>query len=422
MKKIGLLAIFLVAFLAVSGLASALPAIETVKVNGEFYAANTVVERGEEIDIKLGLRATANESDVQVEADIYGYEYSDFEKVSDTSHNMDINAGDLKWVTLNLKVPQDMDKDYFDVRVRVGTKTGDSAESTYRIHVEGQRHLLEIKRFYLSPEEEVKAGRPLYAKVKVKNFGENTEDDVSVRVAIPELGVSEITPIDENIETDESVTSEELLLRVPSNAKTGDYKVKVTVYYDNDKESTSKEYTLHVVGSEDGEPVVDGEPVKKDEPLEVTIGAEDLQLTKGQSGGFYPITISNPGSEAKTVTVSADAVWADVRISPSNVVVVEGGDSKALYVYVSPKETAAEGEQLFGLEIKAGEEIKSVTLKANVASAATSGWDLVKKVLVVALVVLVVLVVIVGLVIVFNRMKTGEDEEEPDDLSDQTYY
>jgi hypothetical protein len=66
-------------------------------------------------------------------------------------------------------------------------------------------------------------------------------------------------------------------------------------------------------------------------------------------------------------------------------------------------------------------------LTANVEPAATeevseeaSSWDSVKKGLEVGLIVLVILLVILGLIIVVNKLRSQDDDEE--DEKSKTYY
>lgn len=410
-KLLGVFAVFMI--VALAAMASALPTVQEIKVNGNEFRENTVLERADTLEMKFEVFAQDNETDVQISAEILGYEYADYANLRDASHLFDMTAGDTEFKTLELKIPAEMDKDYFDVRVRVASKTGSSDEYLYRIHVKGDRHLLLVKKVYFSPENDVKAGSTLIAKVKVKNTGETDEEDVSVRVAIPELGLSEVEPLEE-VQKDETETSEELYLRIPRDAVSGEYKVVVTVEYD-EYETVTKEYTIDVLGREAAD-----EPTAEEKPAVISVAVDMQDVTKGQSGAIYPVTISNPGSEAKTFTLTADADWADLRVSPSNVVVVNGQDSKVVYVYVTAKDTAAVGENVFGLEVKSGEEAKSVTLKANVKEAPQSSWDKTKKALEIGLIVLVVILVIVGLVVAFKR-KGNEDVEEPE-MADQTYY
>ena len=122
---------------------------------------------------------------------------------------------------------------------------------------------------------------------------------------------------------------------------------------------------------------------------------------------------------------SAEAAdWATLKVSPSNVVVVQPGESKAVYVYVSAKESAAAGQKMFAVAVKSGDTtLKEVVLKANVQEAdaeeSTSDWSKVKKGLEIGLVVLVILLVILGLIIGFNRLRAEDDAEED---QSQTYY
>ena len=150
--------------------------------------------------------------------------------------------------------------------------------------------------------------------------------------------------------------------------------------------------------------------------------AADAQSAK-QGGGeaVYPITITNEGSASKTYVVSADgANWATFRLSPSNVLVIGAGESKAVNVYVAASKDAPVGEQTFSLTVKSGEKtLKEIPMKVSVDAGKVSVWGKLKRGLEIGLVVLVILVVILGLIIGFNKLKGEEDEETKEG---ETYY
>ena len=154
----------------------------------------------------------------------------------------------------------------------------------------------------------------------------------------------------------------------------------------------------------------------------ITLATEAQDVVKGTSGAVYPLTLTNTGGVSKTYSLSATAGdWASVKLSPSNVVVLNGGETKALFVHVSANDNAQAGEQVFSLAVKSGEQtLKELVLKANVEEGKQSAASSVslKRALEVGLVVLVVLLVVLGLVIGFNKLKG--DEEEP--REGQTYY
>ena len=428
-KLFSVLAMLLVGVLAYVGVANAaelgsIMSISEVRVNDVELSLTDSnrfdVVRGDEIDVQVEIRATGATEDVWIEAFLGGYEYEDFESVSDKTHTFDVKENTTYLKKLTLKLPHKLDaaEDY-KLRILVVDKNNDAIIENYKLLVDKSRHELQIKDTVFSPEGSVQAGRALLATVRVKNYGDKIEDSVKVTVSIPELGVSASDYIDE-IESGESESSEELYLRIPSDAETGDYTVKVSALYDEDYEKDSKEYTIRVAGVEQED---EEEPAAAGSKTILTIGAEIQDVAIGTSGAIYPITITNLGSTAKTYIISADSAnWATIKISPSNVVVVEKGESKAVYLNVAAKDTAQAGEQVFTVSIKSGDKtLKEMLLKANVvgAKSVTTGFVSLKRGLEIGLVILVVLLVILGLIIGFNKLKGSEDEDKEDN---KTYY
>jgi len=75
----------------------------------ETIVSALAVEEGETLDIEVTLEANADVRDVQVEADIRGYEYSDYDDLSDETHVFDMHgtatAPSTKSVRLSLTCP-----------------------------------------------------------------------------------------------------------------------------------------------------------------------------------------------------------------------------------------------------------------------------------------------------------------------------
>jgi uncharacterized membrane protein len=311
-----------------------------------------------------------------------------------------------------------MDKDIYGLRVRFEDRTA-GVTHTYNFDVTSVRHELTIKDVVFSPESKVKAGRALLSTVRIQNTGSKTEDSIKVSVSVPDLDLSASDYIEE-LKQGESTTSEELYMRVPNCAESGQYEAIVSVTYHDGEKVISQKKTITVIDGDVCE--VKASSAASSGKTIITVGPETQNVVAGEGGVIYPLTLSNTGAETKTYTIGVNAGdWADVKVSPSNVVVLNGGESKAVYVYVSAKEGAAAGEKVFGVSISSGSEVlKEITLKANVAEKSSSLSGL-KKGLEIGLVVLVVLLVILGLIIGFNKLKGDEeDKEEPE--AGQTYY
>ncbi|MBW2984953.1 putative S-layer protein [Candidatus Woesearchaeota archaeon] len=419
MKLLSALAVLIIGLLAVSGIASA-TIYADVELDDDYLGDGTTiirgVERGDEFEVKVHLMSDEDLSDVQVEAYLRGYDHSDI--MDDITDVFDMKANVTYVKTLTLELRERMDQDRYQLRVRVEGRNGATFYNDYDLEVEAPSHEVAIRDIIISPENEVMAGRALLTSVRIKNYGDHDEEGVRVRVSIPELGISATDYIDE-IEADDSTTTEEIYLRIPSDARSGEYTVEVEVEYDDGDEETEEETSIYIVADEAASST---QPVE--EKTIITIGPDVQDVQKGGAGVVYPVTITNTGSLSKAYTIEVDgADWASFRVSPSNVLVASPGESQAAYIFVSAEENAPTGENTFSVTIKSGNEVlQQAPLKANVLAGSkttTSSADKVKKGLEVGLIVLVVLLVILGLIIGFNKLK---GEEELSEEENKTYY
>jgi uncharacterized membrane protein len=425
MKVIYILMLFIAGILAASVVSAADVPVDILKVyvNGaEFDIAGGEVrgdiERDDKIEIEVKLRATGDDEHVSVEAEVRGLEHNR-ESARDQSPEFTIKDGKTYYKTLEIQLPDRMDSDEYALRIDVSNRKDDEKVVNLILDVSAVRHGINIKDVVFSPDGEVSAGRSLLTTVRLKNIGEFDEEDVKVTVEIPDLGISAADYIDD-VESDDSVTSEELWMRIPPQAQAGEYTAVVTVEYNEGDNEVRKEYKVNVVS--DSAAAASQEPAGK---TMINVGGETQNAVAGESGVVYPISMTNSGLSSRTYTIGVNVGdWADVRVSP-NIVVLGAGETKIVYVYVAAKETAAEGEQTFGVEVKSGDELlKEVVLKVNVSKASSGSWEGFKKGLEIVLVVLVVLLFVIGLIIGFSKLKGNSEEEEPDEESqeEQTYY
>jgi hypothetical protein len=414
MKLTGVFSLFVIAIMAVSACVSALELNNVkVEINDDPVETSTLndILRGDSVDIKFRFTANGNASNVELHADMFGYEYSDRTMLHDSTPIFNVENGVTYTKKLSIALPERMDRDSWKLRLFLADRNGAVQSWDYILKVGTDRHQLTLKDVTFSPETGVQAGRSLIAIARVKNTGEKTEEGVKVKLSIPELSVSATDYIDE-LESEETVTTEELYTVIPECAEAGSYDAVVELSFNDGEMISSVKKTVVVTEGSACET-----KQKAEEKTILTVGPESQSVKAGEKI-VYPITISNAGSVAKQYTISAEAGdWAEVSISPSNVVVLEAGEAKAVYVYATADKDAS-GEQLIAVKIASGDKtLKEITLKANVAGAA--GWEKVKKALEVGLVILVILLVIIGLIIGFNRLKGNEDEDKEEA---QTYY
>jgi hypothetical protein len=406
-----------------SGFASALSSSDLeVKFDGDKLSAGSVndVDKNDEYEVRVRFTADAAYEDVQVSAYLRGDDFDD--DISDVTDSFKAKDGVTYTKKLTLNLPHRMERDNYELYVRVESRDGDLdiKSETFDLEIDSEKHDVVIKDVVLSPANGVVAGRALLATVRLQNYGKEEEDDVKVTFSIPDLGVAAsdyIDELEEDGEDKDSKSTEELYLRIPECADAGAYDAEVEVKYNDGDDKVSKDMTVVVLADEtcDVSDSVAG-AVASGKAL-ITIGPESQDVAKGAGGVVYPVTITNTGN-AKTFVVSVTGGdWGTFRVSPSNVVTVGKDETKSVYVYAAAKNNAPVGEQVFGVSLKSGDStVKEVTLKANVV-AGSSAVSL-KRVLEVGLIVLVVILVILGLIIGFNKLKGSDEEKE----EGESYY
>lgn len=422
------LMLLLVAIFAMASVSAQLVTIDEVEFDDDEVSPSgsteiTNFERpADGVEVKVHFTAVSDAAEIEVEAELTGYDDSN-DRVRDTEYIDEITSGENYVERLTLDFPWDMEQGSYTLRVYICPRSGDCVEETYELDIEAVEHGFAIKDVDFSPGLTVEAGRALLTTVRVENFGDETDDEgVKVKVSIPELGLSASDYLDE-VEDSDSVSSEELYIRIPSDASAGSYDVEVSVTYDDGDETVTEDYTLTVTAAEEEtaaeEPAVESKTV-------ITVGPEAQDMVAGQGGAVYPITLTNAAGEAKTYVLSVSGYnsWGSVRVDPSNVVVLGEGETQTVYLFVSANEDAS-GSYTFAVTVSAGSEaLKQMLLTANVEGAPavaeeTSSSDSVKKGLMVGLAVLAILLVILGLIVVVNKLRQDDEEDEKES---KTYY
>jgi len=252
-KLSSLTLIFLIGIVVLSAVASALPvAIDDVKVNGDSVSpsdSNKIsVERGEELEVKVILTSSEAVDNVQIRAEISGYEYDYVDSVSDITKTFDMDANATHKKYLYIDLPENVEVDSYKLRVFVTNRDDVEVVENYNLKIDAERHKVVIKDIILTPAYEIVAGRSLLAAVRVENMGNRDEDSVKVTVSIPDLGVSASDYIDE-LDEDDAETSEELFLRIPTCAEPDVYEVVAKVVYDDGHEDVSETALVNIVES-----------------------------------------------------------------------------------------------------------------------------------------------------------------------------
>lgn len=417
----------LAAFLAVVVLSSTVFAAngvdaEWIKVNGDIVqdGDNLRVELGDELEIRVRLQATRDVEDLEVQARLIGYEYNNVENLIDITRPFDMEENDTETVDLSLTVPIRADKDEYELRIQIDDRRTNFVSDSFTIRVKGPRTNVRIKDVIFSPHGEVLAGRLLVSQVRIENIGERDLDDIKVVAEIPALGVADAKFLDEELDgskvgNGDTEITEDLLLRIPECAEPGVYDVDFTVSFDEYEETTFSRQ-IRVVG--DACETQGSLPSQQQTQKSVITPPPAQDIAAGQSGS-YPIVITNAGAQAQdyTVQVRGAETWAVVDVTDP-APIVQPGESKTVYVYVSVNENAAVGQKVFTVEVSDGRNRQEFPVVTSVTEAQQQTSSL-RRALEIGLIVLIVLLIVLGLIIGFNKMRSNNDDDEP---RGQTYY
>lgn len=397
------LLMFILMAVIVAGSCLALPAtLEEVKFDDTSLGAGTNrldVERGEEYEIEVLFTPDVDLDDVEVEAYISGYEYSEDERIADHVGPFDADADVTYRKKLNLRIPDDAEEDSYMLRVMVSDRDNTPLIENYELKISLPRHDVSISDVIVNPNNVVESGGAIIVVVRVDNNGDQDEDDVKVVVSIPELGISNTEYIDE-IESEDEESSEELFLRIPRCSEAGVYEIDIDVAYSNKHKHATSKRSIQVLEDES----CGKEALSAEEKTVIALGAQSKSGNPG-TDLVYPITFSNKGNGARMFSVSAENVdWADISVSPSNSLIVKAKESEIVYLNVKLSEDAAEGSKSFKVNILSDDETKVVPLTANVVlpQSSETGW------LELIVVALVVIVIVLGLFVIF---RSREDKD-----------
>jgi len=398
--------------------------IDNVEVNGvdidDLDSFLLEVEEGEDLDIEVTIRNVAERTDdgvtfygvdlenVQVEAELFGYEFDDYVDLEDESESFDIKYGRVKVIDLTIPLPVFLDEVEASLEIVIDdiNTVGSIAEATYALGIEPVANGVAIEDVVFSPGSEVKAGRSLLTTVLLQNYGENDEDLVKVTVAIPELGVSATDYVDD-FETEDNREyvayehTEELFLQIPECAAPGQYTVEVTAEYDR-YESTTERYTITVL---------DGSYCSgaSSERVLIAVGPESQTVSAGERA-VYTVVLTNEGDSSETYTLElTTGDWSTASLSESVVVLGSNGDSQVVYANVDVSSSASGAHTASLVVSNNGQVIETISLGASVNATAGTDFDF-RNGLELALIILVVLLVVIGLIIGFTRLRRDEEE------------
>ncbi len=341
------IALILVLAITLAGTAFALPiAVDKVEVDDVELRENAVnrfdVLRGDKIEVEVVFTPSQNINDMQIDAFFSGDEHNDVAPSYDVTSTFDADANVTYRKKLNIDIHQFFEEDDYKLRLVFSDRNGQELVQNYNIKIDVPRHGMMIRDVLFNPAGRVKAGSALLSTVRIRNMGEKDEEDVKVTVSIPKLGVSASDFIEEVENNDDEENSEQLYNRIPVCAAPGVYDVEIEVSFDD---GFRKERSMKQIEVLSGDTCEDGAPVGKAKTT-ISVGSQLENLPQG-STAVFPLTITNAARTSKSYTVSVNAGdWADVKISPTSTLVLDGGKTQTVYVFVSASNDVPAGAQV----------------------------------------------------------------------------
>lgn len=219
--------------------------VSSVKIDDQVLASGSTtrlnIERDQEFEVRLVLQSTETLSNVEVQVFVSGYEHNDVERVFDSTSLFDMAANVSYTKRLTLRLPSDATADNYKLRLAISDRNNDAIVQNYDLRVDAPRHLLrvdDVNVFAGGNSQQIVSGDPLLVNVRVKNLGERNEEDVKVRISVPELVLTGTRYID-SIRADKSEETGNIYFKLPACTTSGTYPVTVDVSYDDHKRTVS---------------------------------------------------------------------------------------------------------------------------------------------------------------------------------------
>ena len=428
MKKLGFMVAILISLLVSGGFVNANLSfdyfVQKVEVDGTevspssiFYRPTEVnVQRGEALPVDVWVQGFNNVDNVRVEVSLKGYERG---TIRATSEIFELDSNTVKKIPLVLNIPSDLDaSETYTLVVEVSDKQNGVVQE-YLLRVKEKRHSLNILDVIFRPSSTVESGRFLRTVVRVENLGAKDEKDIRVTVSIPNLGVSTRDFVDklvtlDNKNDDSSLSTNELILQIPRDAKEGDYDVRIDVEYNRGTDIVSLTKSIHVLGEKEGTQTTES-------IISIDSTSKTIELDEE---GTFRLTIANLNDQRHLYNIQAIGAdtWADVIVEPS-FISVGASELGNLNIVIKPKENAALGSKVFTLKVSEdNKQVKEINLNAEITSGEKGISFNLRSILEVLFAILIVVLIVLALIIAFKRIKGREQGPGVETNSEQTYY
>jgi len=322
----------------------------------------------DEIEIEVEIQNDGNEDleDVQIEWGLYDNENKEWLIDVDDEDEFDLDEDDEETITFTFTLDDDLEIDLDDLEdgtlelyVRAtgevadgsdeGKNTCDSDSESFDLIIEEDFVILTDLEFPKS----LPCNSDLQISADVWNIGDDDQDDVEVKIVIPDFDIEEYVSFNE-IEAFDS-ESLDISIALPENAESGTHTIKFSVLdddgdvyeADNDDELSQFSQSFTITG--------DCSTAK----VAVSATLED-GVEAGKAGETLKVkaTITNTGSATSDYVLNLQGYseWADSASVSESSFSLDSGEQKEVVITVSVKEDVS-GEKLFNIEVLSNEKL-----------------------------------------------------------------
>ena len=395
---------------------SGLPvSITSIRVDGTTLldSSSLSVDNGDVLEIQVSYLGQKDADNARFRAEIEGYEHS---TITDATNLFSVVKGVSSSKALTLRLPSDMEsqKEYI-LRIYGSNDLSGLTYKEYSLYVDTQRHRVDISDLVMSPETGVEAGQAVIANVRVTNRGQKVQDSVKVVIEVPQLNIRASSYVS-NLDIGEAITSEDMYLGVPTDARAGVYTANVFTQYNDGYTQSQATFDFVVLASSDA----------RNDRLIISADANS-KIVAGETSTVQ-IVVGNPSSQSKAISVvPANMDWAAVDVNPSFGMVQAGAD-RSYDIKVTPYEDVR-GTQTLSLLIKEDnvviQELSIPVVFEESTTEEKSGFNWLNLVLI----ALIVLLIIVLLILLISLLKGKNNEnnnnvyanDEEHDSADEYY-
>ena len=196
---------------------------------------------GSNVEFKLKIENLfTDDEDLEIEdidVEITIEDIDDGDDLEEDAKEFDLKDGKNKKVSIEFKIPLEVEEGIFDVIIDVEGEDENRTTHTIRweigLEVEKDDHEIRIIRSALTPSV-INCQRQISLNTEIINTGTKDEDDVSLEITSPDLGISSLTT---GIELDEGTDDNRFtkLIResISTDVAPGEYPITIDAYYDS---------------------------------------------------------------------------------------------------------------------------------------------------------------------------------------------